>query len=276
MLPYKNPGPYTPEELRTENDILKMKLMLEFGASFGSIPEGEEIDPEIEFQFLNNVLDFEKNSIESKLITVGEILGNQAFKKTEDLKDGEIPGAIDNITKMLNEKGIAVSVLSPNVNPREFYRFITEELPEVEMFDHFSPGMYCFVYDEFHPDPYYENENTAVQYCVRHLLRKQEWFMLFDATEKITLNHHINLTTEEFTEKIKRFRSQYTEINCLCAEATKTIIRGNECVVQGFHETGLCTDEQCFIMKGNWEVRFMMAEDNQWLVTSLQLEGIAF
>ena len=276
MLPYKNPGPYTPDELRTENDILKMKLMLEFGASFGSIPEGEEIDPEIEFQFLNNVLDFEKNSIDSKLITVGEILGDQVFKKADELKDGEIPGAIDTIRRMLNEKGIAISVLSPNVDPRDFYRFITEELPDVEMFDHFSPGMYCFVYDEFHPDPYYENENTAVEYCIRHLLRKQEWLMLFDAAEKINFNEYENLTKESFTERVKKFRSRYREINCLCAEATKTIIRGNECVVEGYQETGLCTVDQCHIMKGSWEVRFKMVQENQWHVTSVKLEGIEF
>lgn len=276
MLPYKNPGPYTPEELRTENDILKMKLMLEYGASFGSVPGGEEIDPEIEHHFLNNVLEFEKHSAEAKLVTVGEILGTYVFTPASELLDGELPDAIKAMQHQLNEKGIAVSVLSPNISSRELYRFMTEELPAVEMFDHFSPGMYCFIYDEFHPDPYYENENTAVNYCIQHILRKQEWFMLFDAAEKINLNQYEGLTAEQFAEVMKNFRSRYTEINCLCIESTKTTIRDSYCVVEGYHETGLCTEDQCYIMKGNWEVDFMLAEGGQWLLSSVKMEGIMF
>lgn len=276
MLPYKNPGPYTPDELRTENDILKMKLMLEYGASFGSVPGGQDIDPEIENHFLNNVLEFEKQSAEGRLVTVGEIIGNHQFPPAAELKDGEIQDAIKAMQKKLNENGIAVSVLSPNISGRELYRFMTEELPAVEMFDHFSPGIYCFIYDEFHPDPYYENENTAVNYCIQHILRKQEWFMLFDAAEKLNFNQHEGLTANQFSELMKKFRSHYTEINSLCIESTKTTIRDRYCVVQGYHETGLCTEEQCHIMKGNWEVEFMMGDGHQWLVTSIKMEGISF
>jgi hypothetical protein len=276
MLPYKNPGPYTPEELRTENDILKMKLMLEYGASFESMHESEEIDPEITFQFLNHVLEYEKNADSSKLVSVGEILGDHEFVSVNELKDGEVEDAIKFFQQKLNEKGIAISVLSPNVSPREFYRFLTEELLEVEMYDHFSPGMYCFIYDEFHPDPYYENENTAVDYCIRHLLRKQEWITLFDAAARISLNQYKDLSLQQFTDTVRKFRDRYREINCLSAEATKTTIRDQQCIVEGYQETGLCTEFQCHILKGFWEVSFSLAEDGLWQVTSIKLEGIDF
>ena len=50
------------ENLRTENEFLKMKLMLEHGGQFGELDEDGNTDlpPEIENEFLNSVMAFEK------------------------------------------------------------------------------------------------------------------------------------------------------------------------------------------------------------------------
>ena len=47
------------ENLRMQNDFLKMKMMAESGAIFGGV---EGLPPEIENQFLNNILEFEKQN----------------------------------------------------------------------------------------------------------------------------------------------------------------------------------------------------------------------
>ena len=46
------------EKLKAENDFLKMKIMLERGATFGG--DNSELPAEIENAFLNNVMAFEK------------------------------------------------------------------------------------------------------------------------------------------------------------------------------------------------------------------------
>jgi hypothetical protein len=65
------------ENLRTENEFLKLKLMLEHGGQFGEMEEDSntELPPEIENQFLNNVLAFEKQFSEHKVIKVYDKIG---------------------------------------------------------------------------------------------------------------------------------------------------------------------------------------------------------
>jgi len=52
------PGETDPEDMRSENEIMKIKMQAEFGAVFGET--ATDLPPEIEQQLLNNVYEFEK------------------------------------------------------------------------------------------------------------------------------------------------------------------------------------------------------------------------
>src|SRR6185295_10150780 len=67
------------ENLRVENEFLKMKIMLEHGGQFGELEEDGNTDlpPEIENQFLNNVLAFEKQFSEHKVVKVYDKIGGR-------------------------------------------------------------------------------------------------------------------------------------------------------------------------------------------------------
>ena len=139
------------ENLRMENELLRLKLKAELGGeSFSS----GGLNPEIENEFLKNVMAFEHNFASAKPAKVYDLAGKPDFKKADGLNDDEITTALEKITELLSEKNIEVYFGDDDeYSSRTQYRFITEEL-----FDHEStfvpmPGMTtCFDYEEFHPN----------------------------------------------------------------------------------------------------------------------------
>lgn len=137
------------ENQRMQNDFLKLKMMAESGAFFGG--EGG-LPPEIENQFLKNIIEFEKAQNNAKTSTIATILGKPFFLDEKDLNDSRFIIEYKKLEKVLNKNRINVDFITER--PDRFkYNFITKEL-----FDHetnFIPakGMTThFVYEEFHPD----------------------------------------------------------------------------------------------------------------------------
>ncbi len=137
------------ENLRMQNDFLKMKMMAESGAWFGG--EGG-LPPEIENQFLKNVLEFEKANSNVASRTISDILDKPVFDNEETLDEGKFKIEFSRLNSLLEEHGIQVE-FNRERDDRFKYNFITKEL-----FDHettFMPvkGMITgFLYEEFHPD----------------------------------------------------------------------------------------------------------------------------
>ena len=136
------------ENLRMENELLKLKLQAQFGAKLG---EGETLPPEIENEFLKNVFAFEQNLGDYTPIKVVELLGSPDFKKAAELDEASLKIEYDRLIELLNEKSMAVDFIRPR-NDRFMYQFITEELFDHET-DNSMPGMTMnFIYEEFHAD----------------------------------------------------------------------------------------------------------------------------
>lgn len=141
------PGENEEENLRMENELIKLKMQAEFGAQSFAAPG---MDPALENFFLRNVSEFEKNHriVPTK---VYEMLGRPVFKKASELSDVELSIELDRLVKFLEEKYMAVYF--DEVNNRTRYRFITEELFEHESTFKPMPGMTtCYNYEEFHPN----------------------------------------------------------------------------------------------------------------------------
>ena len=149
------------ENLRMENELLRLKLKAELGGDSHSV---SNLDPEIENQFLKNVLAFEHNFANSKPARVYELAGKPDFKKSDDLDDEELEQALDEITDLLSEKNIEV-YFGDGYDSRTKYHFITEELFEHETTFAPLPGMTtCFDYEEFHPNHKKDLENRAIKF----------------------------------------------------------------------------------------------------------------
>jgi hypothetical protein len=139
------------ENLRMENDFLKMKMMAESGGIFGSNSESD-LPPDIENQFLKNVIEFERVYANAKPQKIGDLLGNPVFENEKDLDDKKFKTEYIRLKKLLKDHNINVDFITQQTD-RVKYHFITGELFEHET--DFVPvkGMTTnFIYEEFHPD----------------------------------------------------------------------------------------------------------------------------
>ncbi len=138
------------EQLRIENELLKLKLQAETGAD---LYELSEMPPDVENAFLNNILAFERQLDSMEEVPVFDILGKpDDFKNESLLSDKEIDRELKRLTDLMQDKGIEVG-FSGEYENRLKYKFITEELflHETQQFD--IPDMVNhFMYEEFHPN----------------------------------------------------------------------------------------------------------------------------
>lgn len=139
------------ENLRLENDFLKMKMMAESGGIFGGSHDGT-LPPEIENQWLKNIMEFEKAYSNAKPQKVVDLLGRPSFENEKNLDDKKLKTEFARLNKLLKKHNINVDFIAFQPD-RVKYHFITEELFEHET--DFIPvkGMTTnFIYEEFHPD----------------------------------------------------------------------------------------------------------------------------
>jgi hypothetical protein len=148
------------EELRLENDILKLKMMAEMGAVFcGS---NEHVPPEIERQFLENVIAIERETPE--LISLYEQIGKPSFFGERDLDDESVDHELERLNRIMENNGIELTVLA-RYDHRTLYKFITEELFKHQTHRLNIPGMrQVFVYEEFHPNHEYDIHGKTLEF----------------------------------------------------------------------------------------------------------------
>lgn len=157
------------ENLRMQNKFLKMKMMAESGAVFGG---SEELPPEIENQFLKNIIEFEKQNSTSVEKKVKDILGNPTFKAEKVLDDNAFDLAYNELNALLIKHSIQVDFSRERSN-RFKYNFITDELfnSTTSLFPIKGMTIY-FSYEEFHPDHEMDIKETTINFLDEFLERK--------------------------------------------------------------------------------------------------------
>jgi hypothetical protein len=267
------------ERTQAENDFLKMKLMLEKDAHFDICSNGK-VPPIIENEFLKNVIEFEKQFEARRMITVFDKIGKpDHFKPAKEIPDEQIDSAWKKLDDFMHAHGIGLDACSPNVSNREMYRFAIEELFVHEIEDIDIPGlMHCFIYDEFHPDPVYDNTRHAVDDCIAHMLEKRaiEWVYCF-RNDDLKLNEHYPLNIAQFKEKVNRFKAAYEDIEIKEIRSEDCAINKTECIVRGTYAIDAMTSSETIPIAGIWKVYFHLDEEfDFWNVTTVEIEGIKF
>ena len=171
-----------------------------------------------------------------------------------------------------------LDVCNPNVSKKELYRFAVEELFEYEMEDIRIPGMmHGFIYDEFHPDPVYDNSQKAIAYCIRRIFNlERSGLASFFKESNLRLNEHYPLTLEEVNSKINRFKSAYDELDLLELTESGCTKTGTAMVVTGTYLLHAGSAKYKFPLSGSWQVDFEQTPSDEWLIHRVQIEGIRF
>ena len=179
--------------------------MAEFGGSFIGT---EEVPPELEQQFLKQIINFQKKHEQSKLVTVYKYIGEPAYNHVNDLSDKEVVKDLTRLQKLMARKGVVLSVLAETPR-REVYRFITEELFKIEVEDIKLKGwVNQFIYEEFHPNVEYD-VRSAVYYCLQTIFNKGHAFLDDYFSEDLQDSIGLSTDTDEMKEKIESFWSKF-------------------------------------------------------------------
>lgn len=200
-------NPEQEEQLRMENEFLRLKIQAQFGGMSGGSPD---LPPEIENEFLKHVMAFEEQySGEYKPVKVAAFLGNPVFRKSEDLNEKEFETESNRLAELLKSKSISIDFLRDR-DDRFQYKFITEELFEHESdFGVTLPGMmHCFIYEEFHPDHEMDIENRTEDFMNAWFKRDTEFANHYLTNVFIQPDGKV-LPLEELTIKLRQIFDSY-------------------------------------------------------------------
>ena len=268
------------EELKAENAFLQMKLMLENGVTFHDESEGlGEVPPEIENQFLKNIIAFNEFSQNPSQTTVFQKIGSpEHFKPVDEISDTEIEQAWEELSDYMENYGISLDKCSPNITVRELYKFTVEELFQHEMDDLDLPGWTTnFIYDEFHPDHVYDNIRLVTEDILPDIFREEEVEnTIHYAKNNIRLNEHEDLSDEALKIIINRFKAAFDKLDLNEVENVICEIEKNECSVSGQYAANGYSGDLKMEWNGNFHVSLKFLDEfGYWYVTNVQIEGLA-
>lgn len=150
------------ENLRVENEILKLIMQAERDAVFGG--NIEDLPPEVEAEFLKNVQLFENSFDRAEEITIYECIGKPAYRMVNELTTEEIKTETKKLLELMHTKNIILDV-QEEYELSVIYKFITEELFQEKARDIRIRGyMHHYVYEEFHPNHTLDIGDTAQQF----------------------------------------------------------------------------------------------------------------
>lgn len=141
------------EELRAENNLLKVKLKMEFGMQD---TDTSALPPHVENEWLKYINEFEQQYKNAKVITVYDFIGRPSYSKWDSLTREQTSVELERLHAILEANDVALDCIC-QYDDAIIYRFLTEELFHHEMDLIRIPGMtHHFTYEEFHPNHDYD------------------------------------------------------------------------------------------------------------------------
>lgn len=204
------------DDIRRENEKLKSRINQEFGGISGS---EKDIPPELENQFLKNILAFEEQYNTGKETTVYDRIGRPRWIPADTMLDQQLTSELHRLQGLLIQNGISLDTIC-EVDDRELYRFITQELFAKNVMDIAIPGMMThFIYEEFYPNHAYDSEQTAREFITHILFKNVDTAdQFFNTKLKLLLSPEID--TEKSIVKVKNFINSWSDIGIERFEVT--------------------------------------------------------
>jgi hypothetical protein len=261
------------EQLRMENDIIKMKLMLEYGASFSPGRINARMNPAIEHAFLKHVLAMEEVKKQGKTITIFEKLGSpDDIAAPEQLSTTELPAALKKLEERLAKHGIKVKPVEKDIDPADFYRFLSTELMQMKIAD--ENAVDCFLMREISDQDGQLLERIAVQEGLQGVIAGNVPMGKISAKHPLRLNGFEHYDRTSVQHRLMRYRAPFNDVLGLDKKITRTILEQETCAVHGTHATALCLKDRCEIIRGDWYVSLERTESDDWRITEIDIDGL--
>ncbi|MDO9152281.1 MAG: hypothetical protein Q7U47_00965 [Paludibacter sp.] len=246
--------------LRKENEEKKKKLIEEHGAFFSDMTNENALPLDIESQFLDNIMAFENAYQSAQRTTLYDFLEKPYFRKVEELTDDEVTEALNSIIKLLNDHQVCLDTIC-EVDDRELYRFIIEELLFENKDDMHIPGMIShYIYEDFHPNHEYDIQHHSYDFLSSYLDKESDYYTTFMTGEAEKEDWH-----KHFRQAFSSFNLNNFTISELEFDTEKAKVQF-DCDFTGMVEGS--PDKFSFVGAGEMELLYMW---DFWCVNSLKL-----
>jgi len=243
------------ENLRIENELVKLKMQAERGAFFGG--NMEQIPPELEAQFLKNVLQFEES------------------------KPAEIETELKRIVELLHPRNIILEVLG-KYELSVIYKFITDELFQEKIREVNIPGyMHSFIYEEFHPNHSVDIGRTAQEF-LDHWFEKSFDEDRVEFADTIVTAEGITYPRNEVVLKLCKCLDSYKEFRNIKFMGSDTSFEWDEVEKRGLgHAEGTfkydaeIENSELIQIEGPFKL-YMINEDGFWKIFYFVFPGFAW
>ena len=194
------------ENLHIENEILKLKMQAESNAF---IVTDKDIPPDLENMFLRHVQEWEEAHKDVKQVRMYDYIQRPDYKPASGLNDDEVSEELERLTGILRDNNVCLHV-EGKYDPREIYRFITEEFFDYETDDMRMSGlMQNFTYEEFHPNHKLDIQHRTMDFFEDWFERKFNNYS-WELNDEVVLPDGRLFRKEEVLEKIQKVFDSYT------------------------------------------------------------------
>ena len=264
------------ENIRMENEFLQLKLKAELGAETfitGNIP------PEVENEFLKNVLAFENSFSNTPMKKIYELLGKPKHKQEIELDDHAIELALEALFTLMKKKQITLEFLGA-YSSRTKYKFITEEFFNEEVSENMMPGMvWDFNYEEYHPNHNAEIEQKTISFIKAWIDQKinKDYF---DLAETFIMPNGQIFGKDEIVNKIKNIYMSFPEFKDCSYTIEKVDYELQNNIGMGYAEgivkySAMSRSQEKITIEGQFKLYFTL-EFNSWSIFYFIFPGFEF
>ena len=218
-----------------------------------------------------------RQEAEGQGITVFQLMGSPMVRAVADIPDSEMEQELDKLIGIMSRHNVAVDTVC-DVEERELYRFITEEL-------FFEPAgiltedddlKRLFIYEEFHPNHEYDIINHTLDF-VTSLFDEEKDLMpeFLGLSEQVNTSGGGVMPFAEVVRQLEMFRNAFVGFDVCEFGPVSVSISGHSAVASftlqytGFIEGG----DDTVTFKGLGKLGFI-DESGYWSICSIQLPGI--
>jgi hypothetical protein len=270
------------ENMKIENEFLKIKMKAQYGDGF-FISEGDgSLPPEIENQFLKQMIAFEQNFENAEFISLYEKIGSPDFKNIDNLQTHEIADEIKRLTIAMEEHGIMFDINHGPYPDEVIYKFITEELfeQEVEKESFIEGGNWHFSYEEFYPNNKIEIEKNTNEF-LQHWFTKEMNEYCTELAYHFVTNEGLKLDRSTFFKKVNMFFDSFIKFKNeeFTIDDIKFELHDNDEGVghtEGkIHYDAEMENGEIIQYKGTYKL-YMQREDKYWSIMYFEMPGFVW
>lgn len=214
--------------------ILNEKKKEDLRKRYGMQLEGhsDELSPREESEWLDYIAEFERQFENATEISVRERIGNPLIRPLSDISDDdELENELDQLLELLYANNIVVDFIN-DVDDREAYRFITEELLDEMMDDIRIPDMYShFTYEDFHPNDNEDVKQWAEEFLEAFFENDDEMLTLALGKDELKDSRGRAISLENFKDLVNEFHLKHIAIMAFSVQAEEATVDGDDAQV---------------------------------------------